>query len=44
VIYWCWCIVSNICMRMHPGDAILDGTMNVCACAAIAGDGVTGDG
>ena len=29
---------------MHPGDAMLDGTMNVSAWAVIAHGGVMGDG
>jgi hypothetical protein len=31
-------------MMMHPDDIMLDGTMNVSACAVIARDGVMDDG
>ena len=29
MMYLCWCIVSNVCMMMHPDDVMLDATMNV---------------
>ena len=44
VIYLCWCIVSNICMMMHPGDDMLNDTMNEGDWDVIARGGVTGDG
>ena len=39
LMYLYWCIVSNICTMMHPGDVMVDGTINVSAWAVIVGGG-----